>query len=93
MAPSERIWSRASRILALKRASIKPEMAQRIMFVKESLSILHKHYHTLAMRERSGDQQFMVQCEMNYLPPLPFEGLSLEDGENGQIIDVGQSDE
>ena len=45
------------------------------------------------MRERSDDQQFMVQCEMNYLTPLPLEGLSLEDGENGQIIDVGQSDE
>ena len=33
----------------------------------------------------------MVEYEMNYLPPL--EGLSLEDNKNGQIIDVGQSDE
>jgi hypothetical protein len=93
LAPSERIWSRASRILSLKRASLKPEVAQRIMFVKENLSILHKHYHTLVMRERSNDQQFMVQCEMNYLPPLPLEGLYLENSENGQIIDVGQNDE
>jgi hypothetical protein len=90
-APSERIWSRASRILSLKKAALKPEVAQRIMFVKENLSILHKHYHTLALRERSKDQQFMVEYEMNYLPPL--EGLSLEDNENGQIIDVGQNDE
>jgi hypothetical protein len=90
-ASSERIWSRASRILSLKRASLKPEVAQQIMFVKENLSILRKHYHTLAMRERSKDRQFMVEYEMSYLPPL--EGLSLEDDKNGQIIDVGQSDE
>jgi hypothetical protein len=93
LAPSERIWSRASRILSLKRASLKPEVAQRMMFVKESLSILHRHYHTLVMRERSNNQKFMVQCEMSYLTPLLLEGLSLEDGKNGQIIDVGQSDE
>jgi hypothetical protein len=91
LAPSERIWSRASRILSLKRASLKPEVAQQIMFVKENLSILHKHYHTLAMRDRSNDWQFMVEYEMNYLPPS--EGLSLKDNKNGQIIDVGQSDE
>ena len=90
-APSERIWSRASRVLSLKRASLKPEVAQRIMFVKENLSILHKHYHTLAMRERRNDKQFMIEYEIKYLPPL--EGLSLEEDDNGQIIDVGQSDE
>jgi hypothetical protein len=61
------------------------------MFVKENLSILRKHYHTLVMIERSKDQQFMVEYEMSYLPPL--EGLSLEDDKNGQIIDVGQNDE
>ncbi len=91
LAPSERIWSRASRILSLKRASLKPEVAQRIMFVKENLTILHTHYHTLSMRERSNDRQFMVEYEMNYLSQL--EGLSLEDNKNGQTIDVGQSDE
>jgi hypothetical protein len=61
------------------------------MFVNENLSILHKHYHTLAMRERSNDRLFIVEYEMNYLPPLG--GLSLEDNKNGQTIDVGQSDE
>ncbi len=39
-APSERIRSRASRILTLKRANLKPKVAQRIMFIKENLGIL-----------------------------------------------------
>jgi hypothetical protein len=74
-APSERIWSRASRILSLKRARLKPEVAQQIMFVKENLSILHKHYHTLAMKEKDDSRKFMVEYDMNYLPSL--KGLSL----------------
>jgi hypothetical protein len=41
-APSERIWSRASRILTLERANLKPKGTQRIMFIKENLGILHK---------------------------------------------------
>jgi hypothetical protein len=85
-APSERIWSRASRVLSLKRASLKAEVAQRIMFVNENLSILHKHYQTLAMKEKGDDRQFMVEYEMNYLPPL-------ESDKDGHKIDVGQSDE
>jgi hypothetical protein len=61
------------------------------MFVKENLSILHKHYHTLAMKEKDDSRQFMVEYEMNYLPSL--KGLSLENKNNGEITDVGQMDE
>jgi hypothetical protein len=66
-------------------------VAQQIMFVKENLSILHKHYHTLAMKEKYDSRQLMVEYEMNYLPSL--KGLSLEDDNNREIIDVGQMDE
>ena len=85
-APSERIWSRASRVLSLKRASLKPEVVQRMMFVKENSSILHKHYENLANKEKNDDRKFLVEYEMKYLPPL-------ENGKEGQQIDVGQSDE
>ena len=85
-APSERIWSRAARILSLSRASLKPEVAQRIMFVKENLGILHKHFKTLATAERDEEQQFMVEYEKKYLPPL-------EEDSNAGKIDVGQDDE
>jgi hypothetical protein len=43
-APSERIWSRASRILNMKRASLDSEVASRIMFARENAIHLCHHY-------------------------------------------------
>ena len=83
-APSERIWSRVSRILCLQRASLKPEVAQRIMFVKENLHILRKHYRALVLADRDNDD-FLVELEMSYL-------FGDDDNEDAEI-DVGQSDE
>jgi hypothetical protein len=52
-APSERIWSKASRILTLKRTKLKLKVAQRIMFIKENLGILHKYYVFLAKGDKT----------------------------------------
>ncbi len=57
-----------------------------MMSVKENLSILHKLYENLANKEKNDDRKFLVEYEMKYLPPL-------ENGKEGQQIDVGQSDE
>jgi hypothetical protein len=84
-APSERIWSRASRILTLKRANLKPKVAQRIMIIKENLGILHKYYVSLAKGNKTEDQQYLIKMEMKYTPLLG-EGY-------GDNIDVGQNDE
>ena len=83
-APSERIWSRVSRILCLQRASLKPEVAQRMMFVKENLHILRKHYRALALADRDNND-FLVELEMSYL-------FGDDDNKDAEI-DVGQSDE
>ncbi len=80
-APSESIWSRASRILTLKRANLKPKVTQRIMFIKENLGILHKNYVSLAKGNKTEDQQCLIKMEMKYLPLLG-EG-------DGDSIDVG----
>jgi hypothetical protein len=82
--PSERI-SRASRILTLKRANLKPKVAQRIMFIKENLGILHKYYVSLAKGNKTEDQKYLIKMEMKYLPLLR-EG-------DGEDIAVGQNDE
>jgi hypothetical protein len=55
-APSGRMWSRASRILTLKRANLKLKVAQRIMFIKENLGILHTFYVSLAKGDTTEDQ-------------------------------------
>jgi hypothetical protein len=82
-APSERIWSRASRIVTLKRDNLKSKYAQRIMFIKENLGILHKYYVSLAKGDKAEDQQYLIKMVMKYLPLLG-EG-------NGDDIDVGQN--
>jgi hypothetical protein len=84
-APSERIWSRVSRILTLKRANLKPKVAQRIMFIKENLGILHKYYVSLAKGNKTEDQKYLIKMELKYLPLLG-EG-------DGDDIAVGQNDE
>jgi hypothetical protein len=84
-APSERILSRASIILTLKRANLKPNIAQRIMFIKENLGILDKYYISLAKGDKTEDQKYLIKTEMKYLPLLG-EG----DGDNTA---VGQNDE
>ncbi len=81
-APSERIWSRASIILTLKRANLKPEVAQKIMFIKENLGILHKYYVSLAKGDKTEDQQYLIEMEMEYLPLLGG-------GDGNDNIDVG----
>jgi hypothetical protein len=62
-APSERIWSRGSRILTLKRANLKAKVSQRMMFIMENLSVLHKYYGSLAKRDTIEDKYFLIELE------------------------------
>ena len=87
-APSERIWSRASRILTLKRANLKEKVAQRMMFIKENLSVLHKYYGSLAERDRTEDKYYLIDMEKTYLPPLQE-----YDANGDDLVDVGQNDD
>jgi hypothetical protein len=82
----KRIWSRASRILTLKRANLKAKVSQRMMFIMENLSVLHKYYGSLAKRDTTEDKYFLIKLEKTYLPPL-------REGDGDDHIDVGQNDE
>lgn len=46
-APSERVWSRASQVLSIKRASLDPAIASRIMFIRENIRLVYKYYEEL----------------------------------------------
>ena len=86
-APSERIvWSRASRILTLKKANLEAKVSQRMMFITENLSVLHKYYGSLAKHDTTEDKYFSIELEKTYLPPLGG-------GDGDDHIDVGQNDE
>jgi hypothetical protein len=51
-APSERLWSIASRIVTIRRAKLSSEIVADIMFLKENGWILEKHYATITGKER-----------------------------------------
>lgn len=50
-APSERIWSRSSSILSMKRSRLSDDVASDIMFIRENIDLLNKHYTSLTGKE------------------------------------------
>ena len=85
-APSERVWSRASRILTCKRSVMKPEVAQGMMFLMENSQVLHKHYQDIARKYRKKELHHLISMESQFLPRVDE-----TDGGVG-IFDVGQQD-
>ena len=68
----------ASRILSLRPANLLDEqLVSNIMFAKENTKFLHKHYSGLARAETDPSLHFLVDLEMEYLPPLPNEDKTL----------------
>jgi len=83
-APSERVWSHAARILSLHCARLDDKPVGSIMFVREHIKYLRKHYCKLAKEETESHSHFLVDLELEYLPPLV--------GEEEEEGDVGQND-
>lgn len=86
-APSERVWSRASRILTCKRSTMKPEVAQGMMFLLENSHVLKKHYKDIAPKYRPRELHHLISLESNYLPATIDE---MTGGEGN--YDVGKED-
>ena len=77
-APSERVWSRAARVIRAKRARLDPEITARMMFAQENSDVIHEYWNTLKPGE---------PLPKYYLPP-PLKDVD----DNGNSIDVGQND-
>ena len=60
-APSERVWSRASQVLSIRRANLSPDVATRIMFARENLLFIYKYYEELT--GKSIAQAHLPGCE------------------------------
>ncbi len=57
-----------------------------MMFITKNSSILHKYYGSLAKRDTTEDEYFLIELEKTYLPQLG-------EGDSDDHIDVGQNDE
>jgi hypothetical protein len=78
-APSERVWSRAARVITAKRANLDPEVTSRMIFAQENVRLIREHWDDLKPN---------CPFSESYLP-APFEDVD----EEGSLIDVGQDDE
>jgi hypothetical protein len=78
-APSERVWSRAARVITAKRANLDPEVTSRMIFAQENVRLIREHWNELMPNNHMSE---------SYLPS-PFEDID----EDGNLIDVGQDDD
>ena len=84
-APSERIWSRAARVLTVKRNRMSEKVTAAMMYCRENKHILHKYYTEIAKeRMHEGDHHLIVRHK--FLLPT-FEDTNDDDSEAN--IDVG----
>ena len=61
-APSERIWSRAARVLTVKRNRMKEDVTAAMMYCRENKHILHKHYTEIAKESmHEGDHHLIAK--------------------------------
>ena len=83
-APSEQVWSRLARILSLLCAHLSDDLVGCMMFVKENLVFLQKHYRSFRKKETLKYLHHLVDLEFNYLIAM--------NEDNEEDIDVGKND-
>ena len=82
-APSERIWSRAARVLTVKQNRMSEEVTSAIMYCKENRELLHKYYAEIAKERMHRDDYHLIEKHKALLPTFEHE----KDAESK--IDVG----
>ena len=86
---SERIWSRAVRILTCKCFKLKPEVTQSMMLLKENAHMVRKHYSEIAPAYRNKDLTHLVSIELEFLPEIS-DVIGEED--DGNLVGEGEMD-
>jgi hypothetical protein len=79
-APSERVWSQAALVLPVKRANTTDDVASGVMFVRENMELLRKHYNGVSKNLKDA-------------LPLEFTGLPRDFKDitkSNEVVDVGQ---
>ena len=83
-APSERIWSRAARVLTAKRNKLSEEVSSAIMYCKENRELLHKYYAEIAKERMHPDDHHLIERHKALLPTFEHE----KDAESNIIVGV-----
>ena len=86
-APSERIWSRAARVLTAKRNRLSEEVSSAMMYCKENRELLHKYYAEIAKERMHPNDHHLNERHKALLPTFEHE----KDAQSN--IDVGVDEE
>jgi hAT family C-terminal dimerisation region len=84
-APSERIWSRAARVLTVKRNRMSEEVTAAMMYCRENKHILHKYYTEIAKEMMNEGDHHLIVRHKALLPTFADEN----DEDSEANIDVG----
>ena len=84
-APSERVWSRLARTFSLQRAHLSDDLVGCMMYTKENLLFLQKHYRPWRKKKMLKDLHHLVDLEFNYL-------IAMDMDEEDADIDIGKND-
>ena len=72
-APSERIWSRAARVLTVKRNRMSEEVTSAMMYCRENRELLHKYYAEIARERMHPDDHHLIKRQQALLPTFENE--------------------
>ena len=89
-APSERVWSRAARILTATWNRMKQDVTQAMMFCRENKNLLHKHFALLAKERMAEKDHWLIDAHKALLPTFEDDD---EDENIESNIDVGGEEE
>ncbi len=67
-APSERIWSRASRVLTVKQNRMSEKVTSAIMYCQENRELLLKYYAEIAKERMHPDDYHLIEHHKIFLP-------------------------
>ena len=87
--PSERIWSRAARVLTVKRNRMSEEVTSAMMYCRENRELLHKYYAEIARERMHCDDHHLIEKQKALLPTFENE----EDAESKIDLGVDEDEE
>jgi hypothetical protein len=72
--------------LSLRGAHLSNDLVGRMMFVKENLVFLHKHYRELRKKETVKELHHLVNLEFNYLIAMDEDDKDIDVGKNDHLL-------
>jgi hypothetical protein len=73
--------------LSLRRAHLSDDLVGCMMYAKENLVFLHKHYRELRKKETVKELHHLVSLEFNYLIAMDEDNEDIDVGKNDHLLD------